>query len=68
MYSYVIQILNWSTMKFHIYDIYQILTNDHTGVDFMARSGIREYEEEKLCFPACCRQDNATYSPHIHQT
>ena len=24
-----------------------------TGVDFMVRSGFREYEKEKLRFPAC---------------
>ena len=24
----------------------------------MVRSGFREYEEEKLRFPACCRQKN----------
>ena len=40
----------------------------YTGVDLLLRSGFREYEEEKLRFPACCRQDNATYSPHIHQS
>ena len=37
-----------------------------TGVDFMLRSGFREYEEEKLRSAACCRQEYATFSPHIH--
>ena len=39
-----------------------------TVVDFMVRSRFREYEEEKLRSPACCRQENATFSPHIHGT
>ena len=35
-----------------------------TGVHFMVRSGFREYEGEKLRSPACCRQENTTYSSH----
>ena len=27
-----------------------------------------EFEEEKLRSPACCRQENATFSHHIHRT
>ena len=34
----------------------------------MVRSGFREYEEGKLRCPACCRQENATFSPYIHRT
>ena len=49
-------------------DLVKKSTNYSTGVDFMVRSGFREYEEEKLHFPACCRQENATFSPHIHGT
>ena len=33
----------------------------YTGVDLLLRSGFREYEEEKLRFPACCRQKNAIF-------
>ena len=49
------------------------LTNDNkcTGVDFMLHSGFCEYEEEKLRFPACCRQKNAIFyliftEPRLH--
>ena len=28
----------------------------------------REYEVKKLCSSACCRQENASFSPHIHRT
>ena len=57
-----------------IYAILDLLVNANlthfiiTGVDFMVRSGFREYEEEKLCFPACCSQANAIFSPHVHGT
>ena len=34
----------------------------------MVRSGFCEYQEEKLFFPACCRQKNAIFSPHTHGT
>ena len=39
-----------------------------TGVHFVVRSGFRKYEEDKLRSPACCRQENATFSPHIYGT
>ena len=28
----------------------------------------REYEVKKLRFPACCRQENTIFPPHIHRT
>ena len=39
-----------------------------TGVDFMLRSGFREYEVKKLRTPACSRQQNAIFPPHLHGT
>ena len=39
-----------------------------TGVRFMVRSGFREYEVKKLRSPACSRQENAMFPPHIHGT
>ena len=38
-----------------------------TGVDIMVCSRLHEYEEETLRSPPCCRQENATFSPHIHR-
>ena len=46
-------------------DLVKKSTNYSTGVDFMVRSGFREYEEEKLRSPACCRQEKTTFSPLI---
>ena len=34
----------------------------------MVRSRFREYEEETLRSPACCRQEHATFSSNIHGT
>ena len=36
----------------------------YTGVDLMVRSGFREYEEEKLRSPACCRPENAIFTSY----
>ena len=46
----------WSWAKSNIYVIFSC-----TEVDFLVRSGFHEFEEEKLHFPACCRQENATF-------
>ena len=27
-----------------------------------------QFKDENLCFPACSRQKNATFSPHFHRT
>ena len=29
---------------------------------------VKKYESKKLCSPACSRQENAIFSPHIHRT
>ena len=39
-----------------------------TWVHFMVRSGFHEYEVKKLRSPACNRQDDAIFPPHIHGT
>ena len=40
----------------------------YTGMHNMVRSWFREYELKKLRSPACSRQENAVYHPHIHGT
>ena len=44
------------------------LRHSCTGMALMVDPRFREYEEEKLRSPACCIQDNATFSPPIHRT
>ena len=39
-----------------------------TGMHFMVRSGFCEYEVKKLRSPACSRQENAIFPPHINGT
>ena len=44
------------------------LLNSFAGVDFVVRFRFREYKPKKLRYPACNRQENAMFSPHIHGT
>ena len=37
-----------------------------TGAGNITSHWLREYEVEKLRSPACCWQENAMFSPHIH--
>ena len=39
-----------------------------TGLLFITSHQLREYEVKELRSPACCRQENAISSPHIHAT